>query len=402
MLNISTAPQIKSSTDNPAAMASSGSASTKEPVTEKFGKILEREVSEAPDKHETNNASSKPESSENALTPEDTGHIAMIADTTTTATTAATAITAITDISGAPGMVANLLLETAASPYKPDQSLLELDPASNLDTVAAAPILPVTSPILFQNPVILQGNEQVAGAMSLPVNLLLQQRPAPLTAVASNLTYSPANLWQSLDMADSAVYGKILPFSSEMSEAIQINTGESIFPAPEESISAQPFSLNSATSTTSLNTAPQDISVDLPVGQPKWGGEFAQKVVWMTTQQHQVAEIRLNPAHLGPVEVMLSITQDQATAQFLSPHLAVREAIEAALPRLKEMMAENGIQLGNVMVGADSFQQENKQQHAHHPEKGAGSLMGANTGTVGAVETAIMPNRHNGIVNTYA
>ncbi|MEK7302741.1 MAG: flagellar hook-length control protein FliK, partial [Pseudomonadota bacterium] len=123
---------------------------------------------------------------------------------------------------------------------------------------------------------------------------------------------------------------------------------------------------------------------------------------WMTTQQHQVAEIRLNPAHLGPVEVMLSITQDQATAQFLSPHLAVREAIEAALPRLKEMMAENGIQLGNVMVGADSFQQENKQQHAHHPEKGAVSLMGANTGTVGAVETAIMPNRHNGIVNTYA
>ncbi|MEK6686032.1 MAG: hypothetical protein AABY99_06550, partial [Pseudomonadota bacterium] len=85
MLNISTAPQIKSSTDNPAAMASSGSASTKEPVTEEFGKILEREVSEAPDKHETNNASSKPEPSESALTPEDTGHIAMTADTTTTA-----------------------------------------------------------------------------------------------------------------------------------------------------------------------------------------------------------------------------------------------------------------------------------------------------------------------------
>ena len=402
MLNISTAPQIKSSTDNPAAMASSGSASTKEPVTEEFGKILEREVSEAPDKHETNNASSKPEPSESALTPEDTGYIAMTADTTTTATTATTAITAITDISGAPGMVASLLLETAASPYKPDQSLLALDPASNPDIVVAAPILPVTSPILFQNPVIPQDNEQVAGAMPLPVNLLLQQRPAPLTAVASNLTYSPANLWQSLDMADSAVYGKILPFSSEMSEVIRINTGESIFPASEESISAQPFSLNSATSTASLNTVPQDISVDLPVGQPKWGGEFAQKVVWMTTQQHQVAEIRLNPAHLGPVEVMLSITQDQATAQFLSPHLAVREAIEAALPRLKEMMAENGIQLGNVMVGADSFQQENKQQHAHHSEKGAANLMGASTGTVGAVETAIMSNRHNGIVNTYA
>ena len=56
-----------------------------------------------------------------------------------------------------------------------------------------------------------------------------------------------------------------------------------------------------------LNTTLQDIHVDLPVGQPKWGGEFAQKIVWLSSQQNQVAEIRLNPAHLGPVEVMLSI-----------------------------------------------------------------------------------------------
>jgi len=104
------------------------------------------------------------------------------------------------------------------------------------------------------------------------------------------------------------------------------------------------------------------VQVDQPVGQPRWGGDFAQKIVWLTSQHHQVAEIHLNPAHLGPVDVMLNISQDQATVQFVSPHLAVREAIEAALPKLREMMAENGIQLGNVMVGAESFQQDNRQQ----------------------------------------
>jgi len=393
MLNISTALQIKSSTDNPISMASSGSASTKEPVTEEFGKVLEREVSEATSKRETNNTSSAPESSESTIPPEDASN--------NIAATAAP--TAPTDISGATSIVANLFLDTAASAYKADQSLRSLDPASNPNTVTTISILPVTSVTLPQNPLIPQDNEQATGPTLLPVSQMTQQRSTQIASATSNFTYSPSNFWQSLDTADSAADGKFLPFSSEISEAIQINAGESIFSAPEESISAQSLSITSATSAASLNTAtPQDVNVDLPVGQPKWGGEFAQKIVWLTTQQHQVAEIRLNPAHLGPVEVMLSITQDQATAQFSSPHLAVREAIEAALPRLREMMAENGIQLGNVMVGADSFQQENKQQQAHNSAKGATTLIGTSTETVGQIETTILPNRHNGIVNTYA
>jgi len=393
MLNISTALQIKSSTDNPISMASSGSASTKEPVTEEFGKVLEREVSEATSKRETNNTSSAPESSESTIPPEDASN--------NIAATAAP--TAPTDISGATSIVANLFLDTAASAYKADQSLRSLDPASNPNTVTTISILPVTSVTLPQNPLIPQDNEQATGPTLLPVSQMTQQRSTQIASATSNFTYSPSNFWQSLGTADSAADGKFLPFSSEISEAIQINAGESIFSAPEESISAQSLSITSATSAASLNTAtPQDVNVDLPVGQPKWGGEFAQKIVWLTTQQHQVAEIRLNPAHLGPVEVMLSITQDQATAQFSSPHLAVREAIEAALPRLREMMAENGIQLGNVMVGADSFQQENKQQQAHNSAKGATTLIGTSTETVGQIETTILPNRHNGIVNTYA
>jgi len=45
MLNISVAPQIKSSAENSVAMINSGSTGLKEPVAEEFGKVLEREVS---------------------------------------------------------------------------------------------------------------------------------------------------------------------------------------------------------------------------------------------------------------------------------------------------------------------------------------------------------------------
>lgn len=390
MLNISAAPQIKSSTDNPIALSGSGSGNKQEPATEEFAQVLQREVSETTSKCETNHTTSTSKSSENTTSSEDSE----------------TASSATTDTPNTPSMdnlIHSLFIEATrvTGTDAADQSLLPSAPTANLDTLTTTSMLSAASSTLAPNPLITQDNKQATGP-ALLASQMLQQRFTQTTSATNNLTYSPDDLWQSLDMVDSAAYGKFLPFSLEMSETIQINTGESIFSMPNEPVATQSFGLSSTPSVTSLNTTPQNVQVDLPVGQPKWGGEFAQKIVWLTSQQNQVAEIHLNPAHLGPVEVTLSIMQDQATAQFSSPHLAVREAIEAALPRLREMMAESGIQLGNVMVGADSFQQENKQQQAFHSAKGDTGMIGARTETTGQIETTVLPNRHRGLVNTYA
>ena len=396
MLNISVAPQIKSSAENPVAMINSGSTGTKEPVAEEFGKVLEREVSEATDKQGTNNTSNKKEHSDSAAaSSEDT-----VKDTDT-ATATATALTVATATNGANSFIQNLL-SNAGSTYKTDQSLSAMDSVLNPDTMTTTPTVAQALLTSTQNALVPLDGEQIAGSTIPTSNQLLQQKLAQPNLVASSSTFLSNNVWQALDAADSAAYGKFLPFSSEMNEAIQVNTGESIFSTHGESISSQPFSLSNSASGVPLNTTLHDTHVDLPVGQPKWGGEFAQKIVWLSSQQHQVAEIRLNPAHLGPVEVTLSITQDQATAQFSSPHLAVREAIEQALPRLREMMAENGITLGNVMVGSDSFQQDNRQQHAHHSAKDSNNMTDARPETVVQIETTVVPSRHLGMVNTYA
>lgn len=280
-----------------------------------------------------------------------------------------------------------------------------VDSISNPSMLMAIANLPAASQALSQNVLMPQDGKSITSSTLLSVNEMLQQRFVQATSVAGNIDYTASDFWQSLSVANSAAYGEFLPFASEMSEAIPMNAVDSVFSIPDESAATQTYGLSSAASTTNLSSAgSQSIHVNTPVGQPKWEGDFAQKVIWLTNQQNQVAEIRLNPAHLGPVEVMLSITQDQATAQFSSPHLAVREAIEAALPRLREMMAESGIQLGNVMVGADSFQQQNKQQQAFQSEAGAGSThsLDAGNGGVSKIETTISLNRHNGIVNTYA
>lgn len=85
---------------------------------------------------------------------------------------------------------------------------------------------------------------------------------------------------------------------------------------------------------------------------------MGQKVLWMVSQQQQVAELTLNPPDLGPLQVVLTINNDQASATFISQNADVRQALEAALPRLKEMMADSGLSLGNTAVSADTSQQQ--------------------------------------------
>ncbi|MDH5551736.1 MAG: flagellar hook-length control protein FliK [Nitrosomonas sp.] len=210
--------------------------------------------------------------------------------------------------------------------------------------------------------------------------------------------YSPAN---------SATFDQILPPRTNAASTLLTRSEDAIKFASSEF--TQPSGMNNLSPTTpfasSTISTPLSLGIDTQVGQPKWGGELAQKVVWLSSQQQQVAEIRLNPAHLGPVDIMLNVNNDQATAQFVSAHLAVREAIEASLPRLREMMAENGITLGDVSVGAESFQQQADTRQNNKESTGHGydsHLSGMNGESMDNIESSIPLNRHNGIVNTFA
>jgi flagellar hook-length control protein FliK len=75
---------------------------------------------------------------------------------------------------------------------------------------------------------------------------------------------------------------------------------------------------------------------------------------WLSSKNEQRVELILNPPALGRVDVTLKIHGDQTTASFMSANPQVREALENALPRLREMFADAGLSLGQANVGADS------------------------------------------------
>lgn len=93
---------------------------------------------------------------------------------------------------------------------------------------------------------------------------------------------------------------------------------------------------------------------------PAWPNELSEKLIWMHKQAVPSVELRLNPEHLGPVLVKIDVSQDQASVAFTTHNPAVKDAIEAAIPKLREMFG--GQQLNLVDVNVSQQQSEQRQQ----------------------------------------
>ena len=91
--------------------------------------------------------------------------------------------------------------------------------------------------------------------------------------------------------------------------------------------------------------------IGTPVRSSAWGEQIGERVVLMAGNRHQTAEIRLTPAELGPLRIQVSVDDGAANVTFHAQHTVTRDAIEQALPRLREMLAENGLSLGEANVG---------------------------------------------------
>ena len=117
------------------------------------------------------------------------------------------------------------------------------------------------------------------------------------------------------------------------------------------------------------------------VGTPAWDNQVGQKVIWMVGGEEQSATLELNPPDLGPVQVVLNVSNDMASVTFSSQQLEVRQALENSLPRLREMMSESGIALGNASVNSGNNGNEQQGQQ--------GSGRSGNGGGAGGGDSAV-------------
>ncbi|MGP1614724.1 MAG: flagellar hook-length control protein FliK, partial [Pollutimonas bauzanensis] len=158
-----------------------------------------------------------------------------------------------------------------------------------------------------------------------------------------------------------------------------------------------------------IATAVEPLAVEevaTPLQSPQWASDFGRQFVSLTQGGHNMphtAELRLDPPELGPLRISINISDNVAHAIFTSPHAAVRQTVENALPQLQQLLAQAGISLGQTSV-SDQGQPE----QAFNESFGASrkSSIAATGGAAGAADLSARPAARgrapDALVDTFA
>ncbi|PRO69957.1 flagellar hook-length control protein FliK [Alteromonas gracilis] len=111
------------------------------------------------------------------------------------------------------------------------------------------------------------------------------------------------------------------------------------------------------------------VNIHKPEGQQ----QLNEKIRWMVNARNTMAEIRLDPPELGSMQVRVNVSGDAASVSFIVQSQQAKEALAEAMPKLRDMLSEQGIELGDAQVRKDnSSGNENGQQLAGNGNEGRG------------------------------
>lgn len=153
-----------------------------------------------------------------------------------------------------------------------------------------------------------------------------------------------------------------------------------------------------ATTLAPLNHAsrPETIAVTERFASAQWTSEVATKLAQVIVMRQDQVELRLNPPELGPVDVRVHMTGDQATVLIAAPHAVTRDALEQALPQLRDALAHQGITLGQATVQGEG------RSHDAPAHPSARSTESDPTNPLAAAATPHRPPRADRLIDTFA
>ncbi|WP_368208857.1 flagellar hook-length control protein FliK [Aeromonas sp. R4-2] len=168
--------------------------------------------------------------------------------------------------------------------------------------------------------------------------------------------------------------------SSESSPSQTVQHGQNSQTQPQVADSRAPAA------ETTLRREPQNLP-HLKLASQEAPAELHQKVNVMLAEKLQQAEIQLDPLGLGKMKIQIQMGADsQANVHFVVQHGQTREMLEQAMPRLRDMLAGQGIQLGQTQVQQQSQQQQQQGQPTFNGQGQQGQSSGQPRSGNGLVE----------------
>ena len=154
-------------------------------------------------------------------------------------------------------------------------------------------------------------------------------------------------------------------------------------------------SLTQAATPKTANAVPASpLHQPLPMNQNAWAEGLVNRVMYLSSQNLKSADIQLEPAELGRLDIRVNVATDQSTQiTFISGHAGVRDALDSQVHRLRELFAQQGLAQPDVNVADQSRgqQQQPGQQESSNLSGVAARRAMAGDGGEGEVAEASRP-----------
>ncbi|MGL5758603.1 flagellar hook-length control protein FliK [Plesiomonas sp.] len=137
----------------------------------------------------------------------------------------------------------------------------------------------------------------------------------------------------------------------------------------------------------------QPQNIPLPLRNSEQSAQaLHEQVQFLLNRKLDTVEIRLDPPELGNLQIKLQLNQDQAQVGITVHNTQARELLEQTLPRLREMLAQQGILLGQTQIQQQG-QMHDQQARGGQAGNGDTVMQNQKARALGDDETELLPQK---------
>jgi flagellar hook-length control protein FliK len=208
------------------------------------------------------------------------------------------------------------------------------------------------------------------GSMPSGVSAALHAQ-AGLSGVSTGLNYSAASTAR-MDMFAAAMNAATQK-EAQAELRLPVNSATAMISAPlvaTGEIADESFNAAAALSRapgTATSPVLHTLPLSTPVSHSSWASELGQRVTWMANNELREAQLQLHPRSLGTVEVRVAFGHEQQlNISFSAANPIARDALDASLPRLREMLEQQGLQLGDADISHEPPSEREQQKYVNN------------------------------------
>jgi flagellar hook-length control protein FliK len=183
------------------------------------------------------------------------------------------------------------------------------------------------------------------------------------------------------DLKSATSDTRVDDFADRLAALTQAATPKTAHAAPSASLMQQPLAMT----------------------QGGWTEGLVNRVMYLSSQNLKSADIQLEPAELGRLDIRVNVAADQQTqVTFVSGHVGVRDALEGQVQRLRELFAQQGLAQPDVNVADQSRGQQQQDQPQGSQLSGVAARRAAQEGEGGEVADAARPVERQVVIGSSA